>query len=73
MTLTSLTSAAQSAPATTRSDGASAEAFAPQRVNGGYALMDSLHRHGVRHIFGYPGGAIRPSMTNCTRQSLVAG
>ncbi|MFM7269162.1 MAG: thiamine pyrophosphate-binding protein, partial [Cyanobium sp.] len=22
--------------------------------------MDSLHRHGVRHIFGYPGGAILP-------------
>lgn len=32
----------------------------PQRVNGGYALMDSLRRHGVRHIFGYPGGAILP-------------
>ncbi len=60
MTLTSFTSAAQSAPATTSSDVASAEAFAPQRVNGGYALMDSLHRHGVRHIFGYPGGAILP-------------
>jgi acetolactate synthase-1/2/3 large subunit len=29
-------------------------------VNGGYALMDALHRHGVRHIFGYPGGAILP-------------
>jgi acetolactate synthase-1/2/3 large subunit len=29
-------------------------------VNGGYALMDSLRRHGVRHIFGYPGGAILP-------------
>jgi acetolactate synthase-1/2/3 large subunit len=24
------------------------------------ALMDALHRHGVRHIFGYPGGAILP-------------
>ncbi|MFN9545543.1 MAG: biosynthetic-type acetolactate synthase large subunit [Cyanobacteriota bacterium] len=22
--------------------------------------MDALHRHGVRHIFGYPGGAILP-------------
>jgi acetolactate synthase-1/2/3 large subunit len=31
-----------------------------RRVNGGYALMDALHRHGVRHIFGYPGGAILP-------------
>jgi acetolactate synthase-1/2/3 large subunit len=30
------------------------------RVSGGYALMDSLRRHGVRHIFGYPGGAILP-------------
>jgi acetolactate synthase-1/2/3 large subunit len=32
----------------------------PQRVSGGYALMDALHRHGVSHIFGYPGGAILP-------------
>jgi acetolactate synthase-1/2/3 large subunit len=32
----------------------------PRRVSGGYALMDSLHRHGVKHIFGYPGGAILP-------------
>ncbi|MEB3320366.1 MAG: biosynthetic-type acetolactate synthase large subunit [Cyanobium sp.] len=31
-----------------------------QRVSGGHALMDSLRRHGVRHIFGYPGGAILP-------------
>ncbi len=35
-------------------------AAATPRVSGGYALMDSLHRHGVRHIFGYPGGAILP-------------
>jgi acetolactate synthase I/II/III large subunit len=27
---------------------------------GAYALLDSLHRHGVKHIFGYPGGAILP-------------
>ncbi|OUT70600.1 MAG: acetolactate synthase, large subunit, biosynthetic type [Synechococcus sp. TMED19] len=32
----------------------------PKRVSGAYALMDSLHRHGVNHIFGYPGGAILP-------------
>lgn len=31
-----------------------------QRVTGGFALIDSLKRHGVRHIFGYPGGAILP-------------
>lgn len=32
----------------------------PQRRTGAYALMDSLRRHGVKHIFGYPGGAILP-------------
>jgi acetolactate synthase I/II/III large subunit len=30
------------------------------RQTGAYALMDSLRRHGVKHIFGYPGGAILP-------------
>ncbi|MFO5529203.1 MAG: biosynthetic-type acetolactate synthase large subunit, partial [Cuspidothrix sp.] len=32
----------------------------PQRASGGFALIDSLIRHGVEHIFGYPGGAILP-------------
>ena len=32
----------------------------PGRVTGAHALMDALHRHGVDHIFGYPGGAILP-------------
>jgi len=32
----------------------------PQRVTGGFALLDSLLRHGVEYIFGYPGGAILP-------------
>ncbi|NEP48681.1 MAG: biosynthetic-type acetolactate synthase large subunit [Moorea sp. SIO3C2] len=32
----------------------------PTRRTGAFALMDSLHRHGVTHIFGYPGGAILP-------------
>jgi acetolactate synthase I/II/III large subunit len=32
----------------------------PQRCTGAFALMDSLCRHGVKHIFGYPGGAILP-------------
>ncbi len=31
-----------------------------QRRTGAYALIDSLVRHGVKHIFGYPGGAILP-------------
>ncbi|MEM1367192.1 MAG: biosynthetic-type acetolactate synthase large subunit [Cyanobacteria bacterium P01_H01_bin.15] len=31
-----------------------------QRQTGAFALIDSLIRHGVKHIFGYPGGAILP-------------
>ena len=53
VTLTPITPAAQSAPATFSS-------AAPMRVKGGYALMDALRLHGVKHIFGYPGGAILP-------------
>lgn len=30
------------------------------RRTGAFALMDGLRRHGVEHIFGYPGGAILP-------------
>ena len=30
------------------------------RRTGAFALIDSLIRHGVEHIFGYPGGAILP-------------
>ncbi|MBD2422000.1 biosynthetic-type acetolactate synthase large subunit [Cyanobium sp. FACHB-13342] len=58
--MTPLTPAALSAPATSSGAGSAADGTAPQRVNGGYALMDALHRHGVKHIFGYPGGAILP-------------
>ncbi|MBE9058216.1 biosynthetic-type acetolactate synthase large subunit [Sphaerospermopsis sp. LEGE 08334] len=32
----------------------------PKRETGGFALLDSLLRHGVEYIFGYPGGAILP-------------
>jgi acetolactate synthase I/II/III large subunit len=32
----------------------------PKRASGGFALLDSLKRHGVEYIFGYPGGAILP-------------
>lgn len=32
----------------------------PSRQTGAFALIDSLVRHGVKHIFGYPGGAILP-------------
>lgn len=37
-----------------------APTVASTRQTGAFALMDSLKRHGVRHIFGYPGGAILP-------------
>jgi acetolactate synthase-1/2/3 large subunit len=33
---------------------------AAKRATGAFALIDSLIRHGVQHIFGYPGGAILP-------------
>ena len=32
----------------------------PESQTGAYILLDSLKRHGVKHIFGYPGGAILP-------------
>ncbi|GAB1541999.1 biosynthetic-type acetolactate synthase large subunit [Scytonema sp. NUACC21] len=38
----------------------SKSSVAPKRVTGGGALLDSLKRHGVEYIFGYPGGAILP-------------
>lgn len=31
-----------------------------QQATGAFALIDSLVRHGVSHVFGYPGGAILP-------------
>lgn len=36
------------------------QSVAVQQATGAFALIDSLKRHGVRHIFGYPGGAILP-------------
>lgn len=36
------------------------QSVAVQRATGAYALLDSLKRHGVKYIFGYPGGAILP-------------
>jgi len=29
-------------------------------TSGAFALIDSIKRHGVKHMFGYPGGAILP-------------
>ena len=31
-----------------------------QTRSGAFALLDSLVRHGVKHMFGYPGGAVLP-------------
>jgi acetolactate synthase-1/2/3 large subunit len=50
----------QATPAAPSTSALSLQDDRPRRVTGGYALMDALHRHGVRHIFGYPGGAILP-------------
>nr|WP_290227714.1 biosynthetic-type acetolactate synthase large subunit [Trichocoleus desertorum] len=36
------------------------QSVAVKRASGAFALIDSLKRHGVKHIFGYPGGAILP-------------
>jgi len=36
------------------------QSVALNRVSGAFALIDSLKRHGVKHIFGYPGGANLP-------------
>ncbi len=60
MTLTPLPSPAAGTSTSQPSVADSGASVAPQRVSGAYALMDALHRHGVGHIFGYPGGAILP-------------
>ncbi len=44
----------------TQSSASPASVTTPQRASGGFALLDSLQRHGVEYIFGYPGGAILP-------------
>ncbi|BAY40291.1 acetolactate synthase 3 catalytic subunit [Nostoc sp. NIES-2111] len=44
----------------TQSTSSASPVIEPKRVTGGFALLDSLLRHGVEYIFGYPGGAILP-------------
>ncbi len=43
------------------------------RQTGAYALIDSLRRHGVQHIFGYPGGAILPIYDELYRAEAAGG
>jgi acetolactate synthase-1/2/3 large subunit len=45
----------------------------PSRQTGAYALIDSLKRHGVQHIFGYPGGAILPIYDELYRAEAAGG
>ncbi|HAX77358.1 MAG TPA: biosynthetic-type acetolactate synthase large subunit [Cyanobacteria bacterium UBA11372] len=47
-------------PIVTPTPGVITPAGSAQRATGAFALIDSLKRHGVKHIFGYPGGAILP-------------
>jgi acetolactate synthase-1/2/3 large subunit len=43
------------------------------RRTGSYALIDSLRRHGVTDIFGYPGGAILPIYDELYRAEAEGG
>lgn len=43
------------------------------RTTGSFALIDSLRRHGVTHIFGYPGGAILPIYDELYRAEAAGG
>ncbi|MGD1911475.1 MAG: biosynthetic-type acetolactate synthase large subunit [Rivularia sp. (in: cyanobacteria)] len=44
-----------------------------KRASGGFALIDSLKRHGVEHIFGYPGGAILPIYDDLYKDEVSGG
>lgn len=46
---------------------------APRRATGAFALIDSLRRNGVEHIFGYPGGAILPIYDELYRAEAAGG
>ncbi|WP_026734694.1 biosynthetic-type acetolactate synthase large subunit [Fischerella sp. PCC 9605] len=45
----------------------------PRRASGGFALLDSLKRHGVECIFGYPGGAILPIYDELYFEQVTGG
>src|SRR5438874_4004610 len=54
-----MSSAAQASPAAQ-----------PQPVTGARLVVEALEREGVRHVFGYPGGAIMPVYDALTGSSL---
>ncbi len=45
----------------------------PKPASGGFALIDSLKRHGVEYIFGYPGGAILPIYDDLYKYEVSGG
>jgi acetolactate synthase I/II/III large subunit len=49
------------------------QTVAVKRATGGFALIDSLKRHGVKHIFGYPGGAILPIYDELYKAEAAGG
>jgi len=49
------------------------QSVAIKRASGAFALIDSLKRHGVKHIFGYPGGAILPIYDELFRAEAEGG
>jgi acetolactate synthase I/II/III large subunit len=49
------------------------QTVAVKRATGGFALIDSLKRHGVKHIFGYPGGAILPIYDELFKAEAAGG
>lgn len=49
------------------------QSVAVKRASGAFALIDSLKRHGVKHIFGYPGGAILPIYDELYRAVAAGG
>lgn len=49
------------------------QTVAVKRATGGFALIDSLKRHGVAHIFGYPGGAILPIYDELYKAEALGG
>ncbi len=71
-TMPSQTQSVATAQAVTSSPAVS-QAIAPIRATGGFALIDSLKRHGVKHIFGYPGGAILPIYDELYRAEAAGG
>ena len=42
---------------------------APESLSGAQMVVEALHREGVEHVFGYPGGAVLPLYDAFYRQT----